>query len=71
MGCDHKIVLRKNCLMGGHDILDYMSFRMTCIIIACVLRMVMLCCRKCLMRCHVLVECMSSEWHILQYVVFY
>ena len=26
---------------------------------------------ECLMRCHVLVECMSSGWHILQNVVFY
>ena len=26
------------------------------------------CCRKCLMGGHVLVECMSSGWHILQYV---
>ena len=31
----------------------------------------MLCCMKCLMGGHVLVECMSSGWHILQYVVFY
>ena len=35
-----------------------------------VLKEVMLCCRKCLMGCHVLVECMSSGWHILQYAVF-
>ena len=38
---------------------------------AYVLREVMLCCRKCLMVGHVLEECMSSGWHILQYVVFY
>ena len=30
-----------------------------------------LCYRKCLIGCHVLVECMSSAWHILKYVVFY
>ena len=46
--------------MGGHDFLDYMPFRMTCIMIAYVLREAMLCCRKCLMGGHVLVECMSS-----------
>ena len=57
--------------MGGHDFLNYMSFRMTCIMIAYVLREVMLCSRKSLMGCHVLVECMSSAWHILQYIVFY
>ena len=57
--------------MGGHDFLDYMSFRMTCIMIAFVLREVMLCCRKSLMEYQVLVECMSSGWHILQFVVFY
>ena len=45
--------------MGGHDFLDYMSFRMTCIMIAIVLREVMLCCRKSLMSYQVLVECMS------------
>ena len=39
--------------------------------IAYVLREVMLCCRKCHMVGHALVECMSSGWHILQYVVFY
>ena len=42
--------------MGGHDFLDYMSFRMTCIMIAYVLREIMLCCRKCLIGGHVLVE---------------
>ena len=57
--------------MGGHDFLDDMPFRMTCVMIACVLREVMLCCRKCFMGSHVLVECISSGWHILQYVVFY
>ena len=36
-------------LMGGHDFLDYLSFRMTCIMIAFVLVEVMLCCRKSLM----------------------
>ena len=56
--------------MGGHDFLDHMPFRMTCVMIAYVLREVMLCCRKCLMGGHVLVECISSGWHILQYVVF-
>ena len=53
--------------MGGHVFLDHMSFRMTCIMIAYVLREVMLCCRKCLMGGQ---ECMSSGWHILQYVIF-
>ena len=57
--------------MGGHNFLDYMSFRMACIMIAYVLREVMLCCRNCLLGGHVLVECMSSGWLILQYVVFY
>ena len=57
--------------MGGHDFLDYMSFRMTCIMIAYVLKEVMLYCRKFIMGGHALVECMSSGWHILQYVVFY
>ena len=61
----------RTCLMRGHHFLDYMSFRMTCIMIAYVLREVMLCYRKCLIGCHVLVESMSSGWHILQYVVFY
>ena len=32
--------------MGGHYFLDYISFRLTCIMIAYVLREVMLCCRK-------------------------
>ena len=41
--------------MGGHDFLDHMPFRMTCVMIAYVLREVMLCCRKCLMGGHVLV----------------
>ena len=36
--------------MGGHDFLDHMPFRMTCVIIAYVLREVILCCRKCLGR---------------------
>ena len=44
--------------MGGHVFLDHMPFRMTCVMIAYVLREVMLCCRKCFMRGHVLVECM-------------
>ena len=57
--------------MGGHDFLDYLSLRMTCIMIAFVLVEVMLCCRKSLMGYQVLVECMSSGWHISQYVVFY
>ena len=50
--------------MGGHDFLNYMSFRMTCIMIAYILREVMPYCRKCLMGCYVLVECTSSAWHI-------
>ena len=29
----------------------------------------MLCCRKRLMECHVFVECMSSGYHILQYML--
>ena len=41
--------------MGGHDFLDHMPFRMTCVMIAYVLREVMLCCRKCLMGGNVLV----------------
>ena len=57
--------------MGRHDFLDHIPFRMTCVMIAYVLREVMLHCRKCLMGGHVLVECMCSGWHILQYVVFY
>ena len=57
--------------MGGHDFLDYISFRMIFIMIAFVFREVSFCCRKCLMGCHVLVECMSSGLHILQYFVFY
>ena len=44
---------------------------MTCVMIAYVLREVMLCCKNCLSGGHVLVECMSSGWHILQCVVFY
>ena len=35
-----------------------------------VLRVIMLCCRKCFMEARVLMECMTSGWHILQYVVF-
>ena len=57
--------------MGGHDFLDYMSFRMTRVMITYVLREVMLCCKKCLMGGRVLVECTSSGWYILHYVVFY
>ena len=57
--------------MGGHYFLDHMPFRMTCVMIAYVLREIRLCCKKCLMGGYVLVECMSSGWHILQYVVFY
>ena len=57
--------------MGGHDFLDHIPFRMTCVIIAYELREVMLCYRKCLIGGHVLVECMSSGWHFLQHVVFY
>ena len=71
MGCGHKIVLSKNMSLRGHDFLDHMPFRMTCVMIPYVLREVMLCCRKCLMGGHVLVECMTSGWRILQYVVFY
>ena len=70
MGCGHKIVEVRTCLMGGHVFLDHMPFRMICVMIAYVLREVMLCCRKCLMGGHVLVECMSSGYHIL-HVVFY
>ena len=57
--------------MGGYDFLDHMPFRMTCVMIAYVLKEVMLCCRKYLMGGLVLVECMFSGWHTLQYVVFY
>ena len=57
--------------MGEHDSLEYMPFRMTFIMIAYVLKDVMLCYRKCLMGGHALVKCMSSGWHILQYIVFY
>ena len=57
MGCGLKTVLRKN-----------MSY---CTMIAYVLRVVMLCCRKYLTGGHVLVESMSLGWHILQYVVFH
>ena len=39
--------------------------------IALVLREVMLCCRKSHMGYQVLMECMHSRWHILQFVVFY
>ena len=37
---------------------------------AYVLREVTLCCRKCFMGGHALVECMSSVWYILQYVFY-
>ena len=75
MGCGHKIVLSKNmsygktCFSGSYAFQDDMPFRMTCY--DNVLREVLLCCRKCLMGGHVLMECMFSGWHILQYVVFY
>ena len=35
--------------MGGHDFLDHMLFRMTCVMITYLLSEVMLCCRKCIM----------------------
>ena len=63
--------------MGGHVFLEYMSFRMTCLMGAYILREVMLCRRKYLIGGvgggggHVLVECMPSRWHILQDDVFY
>ena len=57
--------------MGGHVFLEYMSFRMTCLMRAYALKVVMLCRRKCHVGGHVLMECISSERHILQYVVFY
>ena len=56
--------------MGGHDFLEHMSFRMAYIMIAYVYKVVMLCCRKSLMGGNVLVECMSSGWHILQMLCF-
>ena len=55
--------------MGGHDFLDQVSFRITCVMIAYVLREVMFCCRKCLMGGHVLVECMSSGLYLTIYCV--
>ena len=57
--------------MGKDIFLEYMSFRMTCLMKAYVLREIILCRRKCLIGGHVLVECMFSGWHILQYVVLY
>ena len=45
-------------------ILEYMSFRMTCLMRAYVLSEVMLCRRKCLVGGHVLVECIFSGWHV-------
>ena len=42
--------------MGGHVFLDHIPFRITCVMIAYVLREVMLCCRKYLMGGHVLVK---------------
>ena len=66
----------RNCLKEEHILwknffLDYMSFRMTCLMRAYIWREVMLGRRKYLMGSIVLVECMSSGWHIFQYVVFY
>ena len=46
--------------------MEYMSFRMTCITGAFVLREVILCRRTCTMGGHILQECMSSGWHILE-----
>ena len=68
--------------MGRHDFLNYMSFRMTCIMMAYVFREVILCCSKCLMGCHVLVSaCFQdgisynmlcfTERHVLLEVMFY
>ena len=65
MGCDHKIVLKKDMSCGGHVFLEYMSFRLTRFMRAYVLREVMLCWSKCLVGGQVLVESMSSGWHIL------
>ena len=63
--------------MGEHDFLDYMFFRMTCLLIAYVLREVMLCCRKChRMSCiggvYVLYNILCfTERHALLEVMFY
>ena len=52
--------------MGGHVFLEYMSFRMTCIMGTFVIRKVMLCRRTCIMGGHVLQVCMYSGWYIFQ-----
>ena len=39
--------------MGGHDFLDHILFRMTCVMIAYELREVMLGCRSCIGGVHV------------------
>ena len=57
--------------MGGHLFLEYMSFRMICLMRAIVLSEVMCDSRICVMGGHALMECMSSVWYILQYVVLY
>ena len=51
--------------MVGHVCLEYMSFKLTRVMRVYELREVMLCCSKCLMGGHVMVESMSSGWHIL------
>ena len=55
----------RTCLFGVH------VSRITCLMGAYVLREVKLCRRKCHMGGHVLVECISSGWYILQDDVFY
>ena len=46
--------------MVGHVFLEYMSFKLTHVMRVYMLRKVMLCCSKCLVGGHVLVESMSS-----------
>ena len=51
--------------MVGLVFLGYLSFKLTHVMRVYVLREVMLCCSKCLVGGHVLVESMSAGWHIL------
>ena len=60
VGCGYKIVLRKGISYGRTYSSGVHVFQDDMLLRAYVLREVML-----------LVECMSSGWHILQYVVFY
>ena len=46
--------------MAWHVFLEYMSFKLTCVMRVYVLREFMLCCSKCLVGGHMLVESMSS-----------